>query len=786
MKVLKRDGTHQAICFDKILKRISGAAVRVVPDLLQPGTRAGDSLLVSADTVALKTINGIFDGIETQELDELAANKAIHLSLDHPHYGVLASNLIVSNHHKNTSSSLAEVYDRMFAQGLVTSVLHRFVGVWGTRLDRDVLDFSRDYHLDYFGFKTMENSYLIRDRESKLIIERPQHMWLRVAMGIHVTADNIVSEETLVDVATTYYLLSNKYFTHATPTLFNAGTSRPQLSSCFLMGTEDSLEGIFKTVVDTARISKWAGGIGLHVSDIRSEGSPIRGTNGKSNGIVPMTRTYNEVARFINQGSKRPGAFALYLEPWHDDIFSFLHLRKNQGDENMRARDLYYAVYLNDLFMERLADNGSWSLMCPDECPGLTVVHGDAFRALYITYERQGKYRRQVPARDIWREIIASQVETGMPYLLNKDSINRRSNQQNLGTIRSSNLCAEIALYSDDKEYAVCNLASIALARFVDVEKQTFDHDMLFQVTRVVVRNLNKVIDINFYPVPETRLSNMRHRPIGIGVQGLADTFALLRMPFGSEGSRTLDRKIFETIYYAAVYESNRLAIRDSAYETFPGSPASKGVLQIDMWDDVELSSRWDWESLRKSVVQHGLRNSELTALMPTASTSTLFGFNEAFEPFVGNIYKRRTSAGEFIVFNRYMVNNLIDRGLWSPDLKNEIIRNNGNLGTIESIPLDLRQLHITAWEMSQKNIIEMSRNRSPFVSQTQSMNLYIAKPSYPVISSMHRYSWRIGLKTMQYYLRTMPKVDAVKITSAQRTAVVEEEEDDDCLLCGS
>ena len=638
-------------------------------------------------------------------------------------------------------------------------------------LDSHII-YNRDFNYDYFGFKTLERSYLLKINGK--IVERPQHMLMRVAVGIHL--------DDLVSVLETYDLMSKKFFTHATPTLFNAGTPKPQMSSCFLLSMkDDSIDGIYDTLKQTAKISQSAGGIGLSIHNVRATGSYIRGTNGTSNGIVPMLRVFNDTARYVDQGGgKRKGSFAIYLETWHADIFEFLDLKKNTGKEEMRARDLFFAMWTSDLFMKRVQEDSTWTLMCPNECPGLYDVYGDEFEALYTSYEEKGKGRKTIKARELWEKILESQIETGTPYMLYKDAANRKSNQKNLGTIRSSNLCTEILEYTSEDEIAVCNLASISLPMFVENGK--FNHELLFKVTKRVTRNLNKVIDRNYYPVIEAENSNMRHRPVGLGVQGLADAFILLRMPFTSDEAKKLNQEIFETLYFAAVTASMEMAKEEGPYSTFKGSPISEGLFQHNLWNikDEELSGRWDWASLRKEVVEHGVRNSLLVAPMPTASTSQILGNNEAFEPYTSNIYTRRVLSGEFIVVNKHLLEDLVKRGLWNEELKQEIMRHNGSVQNIERIPQDLKELYKTVWEMSMKDIIDMSRQRGYFIDQSQSLNLFMQDANYAKLTSMHFYAWQSGLKTGMYYLRTKAAVDAIKFTlnndkKAEPTAQVPE-----------
>lgn len=754
--VIKRDGRRQPVKFDKITARIKKLAYGLDP-------------IVDVTEVAMKVCTGVYDGVTTSELDDLAAETAAYMSTKHHDYSLLASRIAVSNLHKNTVKSFSETVDKLFnyklpvtdsPAPLVAENVHEFV-----MKNRDTLDaaiiYDRDFSYDYFGFKTLERSYLLRINGK--IVERPQHMLMRVAVGIHLGD--------LEAVLGTYDALSNKLFTHASPTLFNAGTCRPQLSSCFLLTmTEDSIEGIYDTLKRCAIISKAAGGIGLAIHNIRSTRSYIRGTNGTSNGIVPMLRVYNDTARYVDQGGgKRKGAFAIYLEPWHADILDFLDLRKNHGKEEQRARDLFYGLWIPDLFMKRVEADGQWSLFCPNEAPDLADTYGTEFEELYESYEKDGRARQSISARKIWYAILEAQIETGTPYMLYKDSCNRKSNQQNLGTIRSSNLCTEIVEYTAPDEVAVCNLASIALNKFVVVPEDgsvpSYDHEGLRRITRMVARNLNKVIDVNFYPIEEARNSNMRHRPIGIGVQGLADTFILMRMPFESEEARVLNKEIFETLYFSAVETSCELASEKGPYETYVGSPMSKGLFQFDLWGVKPTSGRWDWDGLREKVLKSGIRNSLMVAPMPTASTSQILGNNECFEPYTSNLYTRRVLSGEFCIVNTHLVKDLQKLGLWDADMKNRIVAANGSVQNIPEIPADVRALYKTVWEISQKRILDLAADRGAFIDQSQSMNIHMASPNIGKLSSMHFYGWKAGLKTGLYYLRTKPSTDAIKFT---------------------
>ncbi|HEU4555327.1 MAG TPA: ribonucleoside-diphosphate reductase subunit alpha [Chitinophaga sp.] len=750
MFVIKRDGRKEAVKFDKITARIEKLCYGLASEYV-------DSI-----DVAKKVIQGLYDGVTTTELDNLAAETAASLTTKHPDYALLASRIAVSNLHKNTVKSFSKTMKKLYEYvdpktGKPAPLLSD--DVWDIiKKNAEILDsniiYDRDFAFDYFGFKTLERSYLLR--VDGKIAERPQHMFMRVAVGIH--------KEDIESAIKTYNLMSERWFTHATPTLFNAGTPKPQMSSCFLLTMkDDSIDGIYDTLKQTAKISQSAGGIGLSIHNIRATGSYISGTNGTSNGIIPMLRVFNDTARYVDQGGgKRKGAFAVYLEPWHADVFEFLDLRKNHGKEELRARDLFYALWVPDLFMKRVEANGDWSLFCPHEAPGLHETWGDEFEALYEKYEQEGRARKTVKAQDLWFAILDAQIETGTPYLLYKDSANRKSNQQNLGTIKSSNLCTEIIEYTDADEVAVCNLASLALPRFVIDGK--FDHEKLYEVTYQATLNLNKIIDNNYYPVEEARRSNLRHRPIGLGVQGLADAFILLRYPFESEAARKLNAEIFETIYFAALTASNDIAKQHGAYETFPGSPASKGILQFDMWG-VKPSDRWDWTSLKARIKEHGIRNSLLLAPMPTASTSQILGNNECFEPYTSNIYTRRVLSGEFVVVNKHLLKDLVELGLWDNDMKNKIIAANGSIQQINEIPSNIKELYKTVWEIKQRNIIDMAADRGAFICQSQSLNLFVDTPSAGKLTSMHFYAWKKGLKTGMYYLRTQAATQAVQFT---------------------
>lgn len=752
MYVVKRDGHREPVMFDKITERIKKLCY-------------GLNELVDPVKVAMRVIEGLYDGVSTSELDNLAAETAASMTIAHPDYAQLAARVAISNLHSNTKKSFSETMKDMYHYvnprngqdaPLIADDVFKVIQENAAFLDSHII-YTRDFNYDYFGFKTLERSYLLKINGK--IVERPQHMLMRVSVGIHL--------DDLKSVIETYDLMSKKFFTHATPTLFNAGTPKPQMSSCFLLAMQDdSIDGIYDTLKQTAKISQSAGGIGLSIHNVRATGSYIRGTNGTSNGIVPMLRVFNDTARYVDQGGgKRKGSFAIYIETWHADIFDFLDLKKNTGKEEMRARDLFFAMWTSDLFMKRVQEDSTWTLMCPNECPGLYDVYGDEFEALYTDYEFRGKGRKTIRARELWEKILESQIETGTPYMLYKDAANRKSNHKNLGTIRSSNLCTEIMEFTSKDEIAVCNLASISLPMFIENGK--FDHEALYNVTKRVTRNLNKVIDRNYYPVKEAENSNMRHRPVGLGVQGLADAFIMLRLPFTSDEAKTLNQEIFETLYFAAVTASMEMAKEEGPYSTFEGSPMSKGEFQYNMWGmkDEELSGRWDWASLRKEVVEHGVRNSLLVAPMPTASTSQILGNNEAFEPYTSNIYTRRVLSGEFIVVNKHLLEDLVKLGLWNETLKQEIMRHNGSVQNIDVIPQDLKELYKTVWEMSMKDIIDMSRQRGYFIDQSQSLNLFMQDANYSKLTSMHFYAWQSGLKTGMYYLRTKAAVDAIKFT---------------------
>jgi len=813
MRVTKRDGNLEEMSFDKILNRIKKLGQEV-------------GIQINYSSLVMKVIDQLYDKIETAKIDELAAEQCASLSTQHPDYGVLASRIVISNHQKNTESSFSNIMKSLYEfadihgthKPLIAKYIWDFIEQNSDKLD-DMIDHSHDYLIDFFGFKTLERAYLFRLNNK--VVERVQHMWLRVSVGIHVNPNNCSSRTTLHLIKETYDLMSQKYFTHATPTLFNAGTPRPQLSSCYLIAMEDdSLDGIYNTLKDCAFISKWAGGIGLHIHNIRAKGTHIHGTNGTSNGIVPMLRVFNNTARYIDQGGgKRNGSFAIYLEPWHPDVEDFLEMKKTHGDEESKARDLFYALWISDLFMERVKENGKWSLLCPNECPGLSDVYGEKFVDLYTKYETDGKARKTMNARDLWFKILDAQMETGTPYLLFKDAANKKSNQQNLGTIKSSNLCTEILEYSDDKETAVCNLASIALPTFVNEKTKEFDYEKLHEVAKVVTNNLNKVIDVNFYPTPKTERSNMLHRPIGIGVQGLADAFILMDIPFHSDEAKEANKLIFETIYHAALEKSNEIAIAIKeryasqveltdhtvlyemkytnglkyglkpahlgAYQSFENSPASKGILQFDMWDVEPTPGRYDWDALKQSIIAHGLRNSLLLAPMPTASTSQILGFNECFEPFTSNLYSRRTLAGEFVVVNKYLMKELIELGLWNEQIKNNIIANKGSVQQLSMLSEHIKNKYKIVWEMPMKHLIDMSADRGAFICQSQSMNLWVEDPTYNTLTSMHFYSWKKGLKTGIYYLRRKAKHQAQQFTIEPEKKKVEEK-DEICEMCSA
>ena len=750
MYVLKRDGRKEAVKFDKITARIKKLCY-------------GLNVAVDPTKIAMKVIEGVYDGVTTTELDNLAAEIAATNTVTHPDYASLASRIAVSNLHKNTKKSFSQTMMDLHnyvdpvtneRASLIADDVAQLIQDNAEILDSTII-YDRDFSFDFFGFKTLERSYLLKTDGA--VAERPQHMYMRVAIGIH--------KEDIDKAVETYNAMSEGWFTHATPTLFNAGTPKPQMSSCFLLTMkEDSIPGIYDTLKQCSQISQSAGGIGLSIHDIRAKGSYIKGTNGTSNGIVPMLRVFNDTARYVDQGGgKRKGSFAIYMEPWHADVFDFLDLKKNHGKEEQRARDLFYAMWIPDLFMERVQADGDWTMMCPNECPGLSDVYGKEFVELYERYEKEGRGRKTIKAQELWFKICESQIETGTPYMLYKDAANEKSNQKNLGTIKSSNLCTEIMEYTSPDEVAVCNLASIALPKFVK-EDGTFDHDRLFEVSYQATVNLNRIIDRNYYPVPEARNSNMRHRPIGIGVQGLADTFILMRHPFDSEEARNLNKEVFETIYYAALTASKDQAKEEGHYESFPGSPASEGILQHDMWN-VTPSDRWEWDLLKEEIKEHGLRNSLLLAPMPTASTAQILGNNECFEPYTSNIYTRRTLSGEFIVVNKHLLRDLNKLGLWNEEMKNKLIAANGSVQHIDEVPENLKELYRTAWEISQKSILEMAADRGAFIDQSQSLNVFMENADFSKLTSMHFYGWKKGLKTGMYYLRTKAATDAIKFT---------------------
>jgi ribonucleoside-diphosphate reductase alpha chain len=785
MYVVKRDGRRESVKFDKITARIKKLCYGLNP-------------LVTPEKVAMKVIEGLYDGVTTSELDNLAAEVAATNTITHPDYALLASRIAVSNLHKNTKKSFSETVKDLYEYvdpktnekaPLISDEVYSVIMKNADMLDSTII-YDRDFRYDFFGFKTLERSYLLKLNGE--VAERPQQMLMRVAMGIHSNDIDAAIE--------TYNYMSEGWFTHATPTLFNSGTPKPQMSSCFLLTTkEDSISGIYDTLKQCAQISQSAGGIGLSIHDIRSTGSYIKGTNGTSNGIVPMLRVFNDTARYVDQGGgKRKGSFAIYVEPWHADIFDFLDLKKNHGKEEQRARDLFYALWIPDLFMKRVEENGDWTLMCPNECPGLSDTYGKKFEKLYKQYESEGKGRKTIKAQELWFKILESQIETGTPYMLYKDAANEKSNQKNLGTIKSSNLCTEIIEYTAPDEVAVCNLASIALPKFVLDGK--FDHEKLFNVTYRVTKNLDKVIDANYYPVPEARNSNMRHRPIGIGVQGLADAFILMRQAFDSPEAKQLNKEIFETIYYAAVTASKDLAIENGPYETWKGSPISKGIFQFDMWK-VKPTDRWEWDLLREEVKKHGVRNSLLLAPMPTASTAQILGNNECFEPYTSNIYTRRVLSGEFIIVNKHLLRDLVKLGIWNDKLKNKLMASNGSIQNIDEIPENIKELYKTAWEISQKEILDMAADRGAYIDQSQSLNIFMENANFAKLTSMHFYGWKAGLKTGMYYLRTKSATDAIKFTLdkaaiSEPVAKTEEErmaeiscsldDPDNCVSCGS
>lgn len=779
MFVIKRNGKQEAVHFDKITARIHK---------LIYGLSISEKDVIE---ISKKVIQGIYDNVTTTELDNLAAETAAAYTTVHPDFAVLAARIAVSNLHKNTLKSFSKTAKLLYDYidpvtnshaPLLSKEVYDIIRKNADEIDSSII-YDRDYGFDYFGFKTLERSYLIRTNGK--MTERPQHLFMRVALGIH--------REDIKAAIETYNLMSEKWFIHATPTLFNAGTPKPQMSSCFLLSmTEDSINGIFDTLKRCALISQSAGGIGLSIHNVRATGSYIKGTGGISNGILPMLRVFNDTARYVDQGGgKRKGAIAIYLEPWHADIFDFLDIRKNHGKEEMRARDLFPALWIPDLFMQRVETNADWSLFDPNEAPGLYDVYGSAFEELYQRYETEGRYRKQIKARELWNAILEAQIETGTPYMCYKDAVNEKSNQKNIGVIRSSNLCTEIMEYTNADEVAVCNLASLALPRYVN--ENGFDFQKLYEVTKIVTRNLNKVIDCNYYPVPETENSNFKHRPIGLGVQGLADVFILLRMPFESEQARQLNKDIFETIYFAAMEASMELAKAQGAYESFQGSPLSEGKLQFDLWD-VQPSERWDWNTLRKSVMEYGVRNSLLLAPMPTASTSQILGNNECFEPYTSNVYNRRVLSGEFVVVNKHLLKDLTELGLWNPVMKNKLIAENGSVQNIPEVPDNLKELYKTVWEIKQKTIIDMAADRGAFICQSQSLNLFMAEPNIAKLTSMHFHAWKSGLKTGMYYLRTKAAADAIKFTVETVSSAKDKQAEiscsldnpEECIACGS
>ena len=777
MFVIKRNGKKEAVHFDKITARIHK---------LIYGLSISEKDVIE---IAKKVIQGIYDNVTTTELDNLAAETAAAQTTIHPDFSVLAARIAVSNLHKNTLKSFSKTAQLLYEYTdpitqthapLISEEIYKIIRKNADELDSSVI-YDRDYNFDYFGFKTLERSYLIRTNGK--VTERPQHLFMRVALGIH--------KEDIQAAIETYNLMSEKWFIHATPTLFNAGTPKPQMSSCFLLSmTEDSIAGIFDTLKRCALISQSAGGIGVSIHNIRSTGSYIKGTGGISNGIIPMLRVFNDTARYVDQGGgKRKGAIAVYIEPWHSDIFDFIDIRKNHGKEEMRARDLFPALWIPDLFMQRVEADQMWSLFDPNEAQGLYEVYGEKFNELYTTYENEGKFRKQIKARELWTAILEAQIETGTPYMCYKDAVNEKSNQKNIGTIRSSNLCTEIMEYTNADEVAVCNLASLALPRYVS--SGGFDFQKLYEVTKIVTRNLNKIIDGNYYPIPETKTSNDRHRPIGLGVQGLADVFLLLRLPFESPEARRLNKDIFETIYFASMEASMDLAKEQGAYSSFAGSPLSEGKFQFDLWQVVP-SDRWDWEKLRQEVMTYGVRNSLLLAPMPTASTSQILGNNECFEPYTSNIYNRRVLSGEFVVVNKFLLKDLIELGLWNPTMKNKLIAENGSVQNIPEIPTELKELYKTVWEIKQKTIIDMAAERGAFICQSQSLNLFMAEPNLAKLTSMHFHAWKSGLKTGMYYLRTKAAVDAIKFTVdtqlllGQSQVACSLDNPEECLACGS
>tara|TARA_R110002072_G_scaffold157128_3_gene307622 strand:- start:2361 stop:4616 length:2256 start_codon:yes stop_codon:yes gene_type:complete len=742
MKVVKRDGVECDMKFDKVTARISNLLYNLTTD-------------ISADKVAQKVFSSMYDGMHTHEIDTLSAEICIGMLMEHPDYETLASRIIASNIQKICPKNFSETFEKLFENNLIDENLFQISKESFDLINKNI-NTQLDFEIGFFGLKTLEKSYLMRINGK--IFETPQYMYMRVALGIHGSD--------IIKVIETYKYMSQGFFIHATPTLFNAATKTPQMSSCFLLAMkDDSIDGIYDTIKECAQISKWAGGIGLHLHNIRANKSAIKGTNGISDGIIPMLRVFNSTARYVNQAGRRKGSFAMYLEPWHADILPFLELRLNQGDEEARTRDLFTALWIPDLFMQRVTENGTWSLFSPDEAPGLADVYGDEFNELYTRYEKEGRARETVPINKIWLAILKSQTETGTPYMLYKDACNRKSNQKNLGVIKCSNLCTEIIEYTDKDETAVCNLGSIALPKFVNNDG-SFDYNKLHAITRILTFNLNNVIDVNYYPIKTAEKSNKRHRPIGIGVQGLADVFMLMGFAFESEDAARVNKNIFETIYHAALTESNSMAETQGPYETFKGSPASKGILQFDMWEQsTEFSGMWNWDKLKNNIIKTGLRNSLLVAPMPTASTSQILGNNECIEPYTTNIFLRRTLVGEFVVVNKHMVKDLTKLGMWSKHMKDDIIRHSGSIQNIPDIPENIKQIYKTSWEISQKTIINMARDRGHFIDQSQSLNLFMENPDVSKLSSMHMYTWKSGLKTGMYYLRSKAKSKAIQVT---------------------
>ena len=779
MYVTKRSGDREIVAFDKILQRIK-----------KLGQEA--NIRINYTTLVMKVIDQLYDGISTTKIDELSAEQCASQASTHHDYNILAGRIVVSNHHKNTTESFSDVMKSLYhyldkngkPSPIVSQELYNFVMANGAELDA-MCDYSRDYLIEFFGFKTLDRAYLMKI--DRVTVERPQHMWLRVAVGIHCGKAHSSGPTAMDHIKKTYDLMSQKYFTHATPTLFNAGTPHPQLSSCYLLAMEnDSMEGIYNTLKDCAMISKWAGGIGLHIHNVRASGSHIRGTNGSSSGIVPMLRVFNNTAKYVDQGGKRNGSFAIYLEPWHADIELFLQMRKNHGDEELKARDLFYALWIPDLFMKRVKEDGVWTLMCPDECPGLADVYGDEFDKLYVEYETTRPCRKTVKARDLWFQVLDAQMETGTPYLCYKDAANKKSNQQNVGTIKSSNLCSEIIEYSDAEETAVCNLASIALPAFYNTSTKKYDYEKLHDVTRTITYNLNRDIDINFYPTPKTKKSNMRHRPIGVGVQGLSDVFMMMDLPFASDEAKLVNKMIFETIYHAALTESCAISKVDGPYETFAGSPASNGKLQFDLWGVEPLVDRYDWSALKSEIQTHGIRNSLLLAPMPTASTSQILGYNECIEPITSNIYSRRTIAGEFIMANKYLMNDLIKLDLWNEKIKNSMVANHGSIQHIDAIPQEIKEKYKTVWEIPMRAVIDMAADRGAYICQSQSLNLWVEDPNYSTLTSMHFYAWSKGLKTGIYYLRRRGRHQAQQFTIEPEKKDLGEQSDEICEMCSA